>query len=85
MAGAGYTNALGMACPQGVNVAYDGVSHRRWRPGDAAADHRWRRDPDQISIVRSNSDLGVAPATDHDDHGQRGGRTWSWTATPAST
>jgi type IV pilus assembly protein PilW len=63
MAGAGYTNALGMACPQGVNIAYNGatiVDGGQVMPlqiVDGGAN------PDQISIVRSNADLGVAPAT----------------------
>lgn len=63
MAGAGYTNALGMACPQGVNIAYDDtaiVDGGQVMPVmivDGGAG------PDQINIVRSNADLGVAPAT----------------------
>ena len=63
MAGAGYTNALGMACPQGVNVAYndvaivDGGQVMPLQIVDGGAG------PDQIDIVRSNADLGVAPAT----------------------
>lgn len=63
MAGAGYTNALGMGCPQGVNIAYNGaavVNGGQVMPlqiVDGGAG------PDQINIVRSNADLGVAPAT----------------------
>jgi type IV pilus assembly protein PilW len=63
MAGAGYTNALGMACPQGANVGYnnaaivDGGQLMPLQIVDGGAN------PDQISIVRSNADQGVAPAT----------------------
>ncbi|MFO1504347.1 MAG: PilW family protein [Steroidobacteraceae bacterium] len=64
MAGAGYTNALGLACPQGVNIAYNGatvVDGGQVMPlmiVDGGGNN-----PDQINIVRSNADLGVAPAT----------------------
>jgi type IV pilus assembly protein PilW len=62
MAGAGYTNALGLACPQGVNVAYndvaivDGGQVMPLQIVDGGAN------PDQINIVRSAADLCVAPA-----------------------
>jgi type IV pilus assembly protein PilW len=63
MAGAGYTNALGLACPQGANIAYDdtaildGGQVMPLMIADGGAG------PDQINIVRSDADLGVAPAT----------------------
>jgi type IV pilus assembly protein PilW len=64
MAGAGYVSALGMRCPQGVNVAYNSaavIDGGQAMPleivnGGAGV-------PDQINIVRSNANLGVAPAT----------------------
>lgn len=63
MAGAGYTSALGMRCPQGVNIAYNGaaiVNGGQLMPlqivdGAAGA-------PDQINVIRSDADLGLAPA-----------------------
>jgi type IV pilus assembly protein PilW len=62
MAGAGYTSALGMRCPQGINIAYNGVTISNGGQvmpvqivdGGGAV-------PDQINIVRSNANIGVAP------------------------
>lgn len=63
MAGAGYTSALGMRCPQGVNIAYNNVAivnGGQLMPlqivdGAGGA-------PDQLNVIRSDADLGLAPA-----------------------
>lgn len=62
MAGAGYISALGMRCPQGVNVAYNSatiVNGTQLMPLQIVDGGTG---PDQINIVRSNANLGVAPA-----------------------
>jgi type IV pilus assembly protein PilW len=64
MAGAGYASGLGLRCPQGVNLAYNGVTLLNGGQamplqivdGGGAA-------PDQINLMRSNSNIGVAPIT----------------------
>jgi prepilin-type N-terminal cleavage/methylation domain-containing protein len=63
MAGAGYTNALGLACPQGVNIAYNDVAIVNGGQVMPLQIVDGGANPDQISIVRSNAELGVAPAT----------------------
>lgn len=63
MAGAGYTNALGMACPQGVNVAYNGATLSDGGQVMPVQIVDGGANPDRITIMRSDADLGVAPAT----------------------
>lgn len=63
MAGAGYTNALGMACPQGTNIAYNDVPIVNGGQVMPLQIVDGGAGPDQINIVRSNADMGVAPAT----------------------
>jgi type IV pilus assembly protein PilW len=63
MAGAGYVSAVGMRCTRGMNLAYNSaaiVNGGQLMPVqivDGGAG------PDQINIVRSDANLGVAPAT----------------------
>lgn len=62
MAGAGLTTPAGPFCPLGVNIAWDGVAVSNGGPlmpvriidGAGGA-------PDQIEIIRSDSDFGAAP------------------------
>jgi type IV pilus assembly protein PilW len=64
MAGAGYTSALGMRCPQGVNIAYNGVTLvNRGQVMPVQIVDGGGAVPDQLNIVRSNADIGVAPIT----------------------
>ena len=64
MAGAGYTSAVGLRCTAGVNVAYngvvlvDGAQVMPLRIIDGAAGA-----PDQIEVIRSDANMGVAPST----------------------
>jgi type IV pilus assembly protein PilW len=63
MAGAGYTSALGMRCPQGVNLAYNGTLILNAGQAMPLQIVDGGAGPDEISIIRSDANLGVAPAT----------------------
>lgn len=63
MAGAGFTTASGTLCANGINIAYNGVAVSNGAPLRTIRINDGGTAPDQIDILRSNSDFGPAPAS----------------------
>ncbi|MEY4760707.1 MAG: type pilus assembly protein PilW [Pseudomonadota bacterium] len=63
MAGAGFTTPTGSLCGSGINIAYNGAVISDGAPLRPIRINDGGTRPDQIDILRSNSDFGPAPAS----------------------
>jgi type IV pilus assembly protein PilW len=63
MAGAGLTTPNGMLCNVGVNIAYNGATASDALPLRPIRIIDGGAGPDQVDVLRSNSNAGAAPAT----------------------